>query len=164
MKVQPEPVDAVVLAREAALLVEPLIHEKGLTFTLHAPDDRIRLVTDPGLLKQILVNLLNNAMKFTDAGEISLDVAQDGQDLYCTVRDTGIGIAPDQLERIFEPFHQVLRDGRQPLEGTGLGLTVSRRLARLLGGDVTVESKLGEGSRFTVRCPLRMPPSPQRPD
>lgn len=161
IEVRHESIDAGALAREAATLVEPLVHQKGVAFTLHVPDDPIELETDPGLFKQILINLLNNAMKFTDAGEIRLVLEVDGKDLLCTVQDTGIGIPPDQLQRIFEPFHQADADGKRPTEGTGLGLTVSRRLARLLGGDLTVQSRPGEGSTFTVRCPLRPPHRPQ---
>lgn len=155
IEVRHEPVNGAALARDAATLVEPLVHQKGLSFKLRVPDHPIELETDPGLFKQILINLLNNAMKFTDTGEIGLVLEEDGKDLICAVHDTGIGIPPEQLQRIFEPFQQVDADRKQPTDGTGLGLTVSRRLARLLGGDLTVQSKPGEGSRFTVRCPLR---------
>lgn len=155
IEVRHEPVDAAALARDAAMLVEPLAQQKGLSFTLHVSDDPMELETDPRLFKQILINLLTNAVKFTDAGEIRLTLEGDAKDLLCTVQDTGIGIPQDQLQRIFEPFQQVDADGKRPTEGTGLGLTVSQRLARMLGGDLTVQSKPGEGSRFTVHCPLR---------
>jgi signal transduction histidine kinase len=155
MEVHPETIDVVALVREAALLVGPLLQKEGLSFQLRAPDHVIEVRTDPALLKQVLINLLNNAIKFTDRGQISLDIEADTTNFYCAVRDTGVGIPADQLERIFEPFHQVQHDQARPLEGTGLGLAVSRRLIRLLGGDITVQSRPDEGSTFTVRCPLR---------
>ena len=109
---------------------------------------------DPDRTRQILVNLLNNAVKFTETGgSVGLTVLASADDFVdITVWDTGVGIPADQQERIFESFHQAGAGiMSSPRDGTGLGLTISRQLARMMGGDVTVESKPGQGSRFTLR-------------
>jgi len=114
------------------------------------------IVTDPTKLRQILMNLLANAIKFTEAGEVELSARRtrdDGRDLVTfTVRDTGIGIAPDKLPLLFREFSRV-HDPADGFGGTGLGLALSRRYARLLGGDISVESEPGRGSRFTLQLP-----------
>ena len=109
---------------------------------------------DPDRTRQILVNLLNNAVKFTEhGGSVGIDVEMDtGEFVDITVWDTGVGVPPDQLDSIFESFHQVGAGVMTtPREGTGLGLTISRQLARMMGGDVFVDSAPGRGSRFTLR-------------
>jgi signal transduction histidine kinase len=98
-------------------------------------------------------NLVSNAVKFTETGSVNVDLTTDGDHYLLRVQDTGIGIAPEHWERIFKPFSQVGDAGR-PTEGTGLGLSVTRQLARLLGGDATVTSSLGQGSAFSVRLPV----------
>ena len=131
--------------------------------------DRVRVVTevDPALppvttdrdkLKQILLNLLSNAAKFTDEGVIRIAAWRAGDTLILAVSDTGIGIPPEALGYIFEEFRQVDMSSTRVHGGTGLGLTIVRRLARLLGGEVTVESDLGKGSTFTVTLPLAVEP------
>ena len=147
-------VDPVQLAESAMALVEPLVRSKGLELRLTVVDAPPRLCSDAAKLRQVVLNLLSNAVKFTPKGEIAVEVRGEGDAVLWTVADTGIGIAPDALDRIFEPFQQLGpgRAGRAP--GTGLGLSVARQLARLLGGDVSVESVPGSGSRFTVRVPV----------
>ena len=115
------------------------------------------MVTDPGKLRQALVNLLGNAVKFTDRGAVRLRVEVDGAtDTVCfEVQDTGLGIAPAHLERVFESFWQADQGLSRRAGGLGLGLHVTRELVRLLGGDVTVQSDLGAGSRFVIRLPRR---------
>ena len=113
------------------------------------------VMADPSRTRQILVNLLGNAVKFTEpGGSIGVEAREAGDDVEITVWDTGIGIPDDQHDRIFESFHQLNSDLLiGPAEGTGLGLTISRQLARLMGGDNTVDSERGRGARFTVRLP-----------
>ena len=128
------------LAREVAEMIQPMAERKGLAFRVSTSGDSFPLESDPGRLRQILLNLLGNAVKFTDRGEIELSVARDSDDMVVfTVRDTGVGIAPADQERIFEPFIQATAAAPGVAGGTGLGLAVSRNLARLLGGDLIVE-------------------------
>ncbi|HEX8695926.1 MAG TPA: CHASE domain-containing protein [Longimicrobium sp.] len=143
--------------REVVAIVEPLAAGKRLAFRAPERVEPERLVTDARKLRQVLVNLLGNAVKFTQAGEIGFQVCEADGWVEFRVRDTGIGIAPDDLERIFEPFRQVDDATTRVAGGTGLGLAVSRHLARMMGGDVEVISALGEGSVFTLRLPLRVP-------
>ena len=151
-----EPIDARTLVVEAAELVEPLIASKGLTLDVDAPADACRLDTDVTKVRQILLNLLTNAAKFTDHGTIGCRVSAEPAIVVFEVGDTGRGIPPDDLARVFEPFWQG-DAGRARPEGAGLGLSVSRRLARLLGGDITVRSTPGRGSTFTLSLPRATP-------
>ena len=155
--VEPEEVDLLALAGEVSAIIEPLAAEKGLDFAVPERVEPPVLVTDPRKLRQILVNLLGNAVKFTREGRVAFEVEPDGGHVHLRVRDTGIGISPADLEVIFEPFRQVDSTKTRHAGGTGLGLSVSRKLARLLGGDVTVESRMGEGSVFTISLPLSRP-------
>ena len=107
-------------------------------------------------LRQILLNLLSNACKFTKQGEVALrarKVANGRNWIELSVSDSGIGMTPEQLSRLFEEFSQADATTAQKFGGTGLGLAISRKLARMMGGDVTVTSELGKGSVFTVRLP-----------
>ena len=123
------------------------------------------LETDVQRVQQILKNLLSNALKFTEQGEVTLTVEGDAAEVRFVVRDTGIGISPSQFELIFEAFRQADGTTNRKYGGTGLGLSISRDLARLLGGDLTVASEPGHGSAFTLRLPRvykaqAQPPSP----
>ena len=147
-------VDLGSLAREAAELVEPVVETHGLRFRVVVPAAGEVVHTDARKVRQILLNLLANAARFTPAGgEVALTAARENGWAEFTVRDTGVGIAPEHHDSIFEPFWQVEQKLTRRAGGTGLGLSVSRRLARLLGGDVTVASALGAGSVFAVRIP-----------
>ncbi|MDP9348187.1 MAG: ATP-binding protein [Gemmatimonadota bacterium] len=143
--------DAGALARDAVSLLEPRAAAKGLALRVTVPDAPIEIDTDAKMLRQILLNLLSNAVKFTDEGEVELrlELAEAGR-FVASVRDTGIGIAPEDQARAFEPFEQVDASMTRRQQGTGLGLGVSRQLARLLGGELTCESELGLGSTFTL--------------
>ena len=149
-----ERADAAVLAREAAAIAEPLAAARGLALRLELPEHAVAALTDPSKVRQILVNLLSNAVKFTEKGSVELSVGSDDRTVRFDVRDTGIGIAPDYVEKIFDPFWQVEQTQTRRVGGSGLGLSVVRRLARMLGGDVTVRSTPGDGSTFSLILPL----------
>ena len=154
-------IDVPGVLEDAMSLVRPLAGARDLALELMlppAPDgEPLRIVTDELKLRQILVNLLGNAVKFTDHGSITLAARLDGDDVVFTVRDTGIGIPLEHQERVFEPFWQVEQAASRRVGGTGLGLSVTRRLAHLLGGDVTVRSEVGVGTTFDVRLPRVAP-------
>ncbi len=150
---RPEPTDMAALAREVAAMLQPRATERGLELELDLPQHAVRIETDAAKVRQILSSLLSNAIKFTDQGEIRLRLEQRGGDVLVDVQDAGVGIAPEHHERIFEPFWQVEPSRTRSRDGTGLGLSVARRLARLLGGDVLVRSAPGVGSTFTLRLP-----------
>jgi signal transduction histidine kinase len=141
--------------REVTDSFEPLVDRPRVQLFVDADTDLPRVVTDRDKLKQILLNLVSNAVKYTDDGTISVCAeAVDGR-LRVDVSDTGAGIPADELGKIFDEFHRADGPVSSPRPGTGLGLTISRRLARTLGGDVTVESSLGVGSTFTLDLPLQ---------
>jgi len=134
--------------------VEPQLREKDLHFTMAHDIPDAQACGDVDKVRQILINLLSNAIKFTPiGGSIELQCHDDEKMLYSCVVDTGTGIPADKLEAIFEPFVQVNRDYASKHEGTGLGLSISRDLARRMGGDLTVESELGKGSKFVLSLP-----------
>lgn len=146
-----ETVDAAgVLASSADLFVERAA-EKGLKLEIDIPADLPSVVGEPTRLRQVLVNLLGNAIKFTESGGVTLRAYADDAEVRVEVSDTGIGIATDKLERIFERFEQGDPGIAKRFGGTGLGLAISRRLAEQMGGTVDVRSEPGEGSTFTVR-------------
>ena len=147
------PVEVARVTREAGALVEPVVAAKGLRFSLQVPNEQATFTSDTAKVRQILVNLLSNAIKFTDQGEIVLESRLENGQVVFEVRDTGIGIAPENRERVFETFWQVDQTATRKAGGAGLGLSVSRRLARALGGDLSVESELGKGSRFRFWLP-----------
>ena len=134
-------------------MVTPQATQKGLTLASRPCADDCHVRADEQKLDQILLNLLTNAVKFTEAGTITLECELDGDRVLIHVRDTGPGIAAEHLTTIFEPFVQVGRKLSSMSEGVGLGLAISRELARGMGGDLTVISALGEGSTFTVELP-----------
>ncbi|RCJ27242.1 hybrid sensor histidine kinase/response regulator [Nostoc minutum NIES-26] len=130
--------------------------EKGLLFTSKIHPKADICIADARRIKQMLLNLLTNAVKFTPAGRVSLEVKKVPEGITFTVADTGIGIDSNQFQFLFEPFKQLDSRLNRQYEGTGLGLALTRKLARLHGGDVTVVSTLGEGSEFTLFLPDRM--------
>jgi signal transduction histidine kinase len=177
MEMHPEPVDLRPFVLDVASEFEALIGERGLNLSLAIGGSLPRVRTDPTHLRQIIVNLLGNAVKYTPTGGIAVrarvidernaghvvgapshaGAPQGGQAwVALQIADSGIGIAPADLARVFEEFEQVNAGprGDSMQRGTGLGLPISRRLARLLGGDITIESELGKGSTFTVWIPV----------
>ena len=146
------------MLRSAVGFVEPMAAAKKISLTIKLPDEEIVLRTDPGKVMQIVVNLLGNAVKFTDRGGVTLRAETRNGAAIVDVIDTGLGIAPEHIQQVFEPFWQVEQAITRRTGGTGLGLSVSRRLALMLNGDVTVSSTVGEGSKFTLILPLEPPP------
>jgi signal transduction histidine kinase len=139
---------------ELESLVAPQLQQKQLNYEYNCCDPLYTAYTDPDRLQQILLNLLSNAIKFTPpGGKIRVDCAPTKDRMRVKVTDSGIGIPPDKLEQIFEPFIQLARGQTAGAVGTGLGLSISRDLARAMGAELTVESKLDEGSTFILSLP-----------
>jgi CheY-like chemotaxis protein/anti-sigma regulatory factor (Ser/Thr protein kinase) len=139
---------------EVATTVRPLLEQHGNRFELVAAPDLGRMRTDVTRLRQVLLNLLSNASKFTEQGAITLAVTREASEMVFQVRDTGIGMTPEQMGRLFQAFAQADASTSSKYGGTGLGLAISRRFCQMMGGDVTVDSAPGRGSTFTVRLPL----------
>ena len=139
----------------AVAVLEPLALDKGLALRLTEPDAPMPLHTDGEMIRRILVNLGANAIKFTDAGYVEISAIPEGDHVNFAVRDTGIGIAASDVPRLFRPFTQLDSGVTRRFGGTGLGLYISQRLALLLGGALSVDSVVGEGSVFTLRIPAR---------
>jgi signal transduction histidine kinase len=161
-----EEVDLSGLLRDAAALLTPMAESKGLALSLVVPDEPIVFPTDPGKFRQMVFNLAANAVKFTTAGEVRLSLGEESDGVVLRVSDTGIGIDPQDSEHLFESFWQARGPAVRHVAGTGLGLGITRDIARFLGGDVAVESTPGHGSTFTVRLPRprsdRNPPELER--
>jgi signal transduction histidine kinase len=163
MGVEPQSVNVGALVDAVATVIEPMASAKRLHVDVVVSRDVPELHTDPGHVRQILLNLVANAVKFTERGTITIVARRRDADLgdgvVVIVEDTGIGIAREDQERIFQEFEQVRPSGRgDSLErGTGLGLAIARKLARLLGGDVEVRSAPGAGSRFMLSLPRSSP-------
>ena len=142
------------LVRAVVSTAEPLAYQKGLALRWSAPSSPIRLTNDIDKVRQVLAHLVGNAIKFTDAGEVALSVEQRGAEAHFMVTDTGIGIAADDLGRLFKPFVQLDGGLTRRHGGTGLGLHIAQRLTALLGGRIDVASEPRRGSRFTLVLPL----------
>jgi len=142
---------------DAASLVQPMAADKHLEFVVELLDEDQAIQTDSTKLRQMLVNLLSNGIKFTDKGEVRLGCAINNGVLEVRIADTGVGIAAENIEDVFEPFWQAEQTATRKTSGTGLGLSVTRKLARLLGGDVTVASRMGAGTTFLLTLPMKAP-------
>jgi signal transduction histidine kinase len=149
---QPEMVDGAAIARGVVELFEPQAATKQLSLHASAPETAM-LFTDATKLRQILINIVGNAMKFTESGAVTVSVQQEGERVTFSVTDTGPGMTGDDLERIFDPFTQLDQSLTRSKGGTGLGLPVSRKLAHLLGGDLHVNSVPGQGTTFSLWLP-----------
>jgi two-component system CheB/CheR fusion protein len=156
-----EPLELSQAVQAALEISQPAIDQGRHQLTVTLPAEPLRLVADKVRLTQVFANLLNNAAKFTDpGGKISLTAWREGDEALVAVRDTGVGIAPEQLPRVFEMFAQVQREGARGVGGLGIGLTMARSLVDLHGGSIGVASEgPGHGSEFMVRLPLA-PPAP----
>ncbi|QNE30857.1 hypothetical protein F1C10_01980 [Sphingomonas sp. NBWT7] len=153
MTIEEAPADVRRTIVEAARMWEDQARAKGLSFTLDLSEGPAWVVTDPTRLRQIVFNLLSNAVKFTAAGTINVKGTIDGDRWRLSVADTGIGIAPDKHELIFEAFRQADAGTTRQFGGTGLGLSICRNLSRAMGGDVSVTSREGEGATFVLDLP-----------
>nr|WP_246845911.1 HAMP domain-containing protein [Bdellovibrio sp. ZAP7] len=156
MPVTPKIVEIAEVKEYLEQTFRPVAEHKGLEFVITAtPNLPKTMVTDENRLHQILKNLLSNAFKFTDKGHVTLDVKHESGNIVYRVTDTGIGIPADKQKLIFEAFQQADGTTSRKYGGTGLGLTISREIARLLGGVISVESTPGQGSSFTLTLPVK---------
>jgi signal transduction histidine kinase len=138
------------------VLVSPQATAKQLPLRVRASEGLGQFVGDERRFEQVLLNLLSNAIKFTDSGEVTLVAERRADDtLQLQVCDTGIGIGPDDLQSLFQPFKQLESGLARRHEGTGLGLAISRRLTELMGGQIAAASEWGKGSTFTVTLPVQ---------
>jgi signal transduction histidine kinase len=158
MNLNPETFTAHEVLEEVTSITSTLASEKNLAlFIMDEADKDVKIYADRTRLRQVMINLVNNAIKFTETGNISLNLAPiSGARILITVKDTGIGIPPDKLEPIFQEFTQVDASSTRKAGGTGLGLPISRRLVEMHGGRLWAESTgiPGEGSTFFVELPI----------
>jgi signal transduction histidine kinase len=147
------------ILEEVRQQVTPQAAAKGLRLRIDPPGELLSILGDELGIYQILLNLVGNAVKFTETGEVHLQATAVGSEVVITVRDTGIGIASEDLAQIFKPFRQAGRGMTRRYEGAGLGLAIVQQLVDQQGGRIHVTSQLGEGSTFTVTLPVAPLPS-----
>jgi two-component system, sensor histidine kinase and response regulator len=167
LEVEAEPFDLRASLEKTARVLRPLADKRGLALELQIAAEVGTLTSDRRRVEQVLMNLVSNAIKFTEQGSVTVACSGNEAEVEIQVRDTGIGIRAEDLGVLFQPFRQVDAGTARKYEGTGLGLSISKRMVELLGGRIQVESVWGEGSTFTVSLPLtgRQPPSvPALPD
>ena len=156
LDVRPEQIHVKRMVDQLTSVFQPVATQKKLELQFRiTPNTPATIESDPTRLNQVIRNLLSNALKFTEAGGVSLEISATRDQIKFAVRDTGIGIAPSQHQLIFEAFRQADGASTRKFGGTGLGLSISRDLARLLGGDLSVASAVGKGSTFTLVLPMR---------
>ena len=154
------PVDVAEQIQAVVGSVRWMLTTKSLELVLEVGEGLPAIVTDRGKLNHVLVNLLGNAAKFTpEGGRITIAAGRRGETLAISIEDTGVGIAPEELGRVFDAFRQVDGGDERRFGGIGLGLSIARRLTELLAGEITVSSELGRGSRFTITLPLEATPA-----
>jgi len=162
LEIHAEPFDLRASLEKVTALVKPMADKKGLALRVVLPPDVEPAVNDRMRVEQVLLNLLNNAVKFTERGTVTLTLETEPgmlrtprSALRISVTDTGIGIKPEDMEKIFQPFRQIDSGLTRQHDGTGLGLTICRHLANLMGGEISAKSTWGEGSVFTFVLPLK---------
>ena len=143
------------IVESVVMTLAPIAHEKGLEMNLSLPPERCYANVDHGILSRVLNNLIDNAIKFTEKGSIDVSLKREDGRVLIVISDTGVGIESEFLEHVFDPFTQESSGLDRTHQGSGLGLTVSRRLLQLMGGSITVESLKGRGSSFTISLPGR---------
>jgi signal transduction histidine kinase len=164
-----ETFDVSQMLRDVVMTVEPLVAKNANTLSVQGAETIGTMYSDVTRVKQSVLNLLSNACKFTEHGSITLTVARQLRDdrpwLCLQVRDTGMGMSPEQLGRLFQPFTQADASTARKYGGTGLGLVITQRFCHMLGGNMTVESTPGQGSTFTIHLPMSgetLPPPGQQ--
>ncbi len=150
-----EEVDLKALAEQTMRIFDTQAKEKNLALTFESPADLPPVYADPFKVEQVLINLLDNAIKYTDKGAVSLVLGRSDRSVTISVHDTGIGMPKEKLSRIFERFYVIDKSRSRKTGGTGLGLSIVKHIALLHGGEVTVESAPGAGSHFHIRLPIR---------
>jgi signal transduction histidine kinase len=135
--------------------IKPMADKKGIGLITEVNPARIMLVGDRRRMEQILLNLLNNAVKFTDQGQVKVESRVENDRLVTLVSDSGIGIKPEDIDSLFKPFRQIDTGLTRHYEGTGLGLSICKRLIELMRGEITVQSEPGKGSVFSFTLPLK---------
>ncbi len=153
LEVETKPFNACDSIEKVVRLVKPLAEKKGLDLRVELSPEVGELIGDRRRFEQILINLMNNGLKFTEQGGVRVECAVDGSNLVTRVVDTGIGIKPDDMQKLFQAFQQIDVGLTRSHEGTGLGLSICKRLVEKLGGRIWVESKWGVGSVFTFSLP-----------
>jgi signal transduction histidine kinase len=162
-------VDVAAVLREVSNTVQPLARQQGNVLEIDCPEHARMAYADLSKFRQSVLNLVNNALKFTERGRVSLAVNRlrdaGGEWVEVHVSDTGIGIGREHLGKLFQPFSQVDGSATRKYDGTGLGLAISKKFCQMMGGDITVESQVGRGSRFSIRVPAgREGEQASRPD
>jgi signal transduction histidine kinase len=147
-----EIVDLTKLGEEVVKKFENQFKEKGLEFTYEIQENT-KIRGNYFLLEDVLINLLENAMKYTESGRVSLKIFKDEKYAYIEVEDTGKGIREENIDKIFEPFYREDRSRNENVKGTGLGLTITKRIVDMHSGEIKVESKPGAGTKFTLKFP-----------
>lgn len=153
--VQPSRVSVQELVAGVTAIAEPMAAEKGIDFIVRTPEGLPTVDTDPAKAQHVLLNLLSNAIKFTERGGVTLNADLQGRDVVFRVRDTGIGIPPEHVHQVFTPFWQGERADTRRSGGAGLGLSLARRIARMLGGDVRIPDSGGDGTTVEFRLPAQ---------
>ena len=157
MEIEKKDFQIIILLKDVIELLEPLFKEKSIKYEISLETkDQLIVYSDAAKIRQILINIIGNAIKFTEPeGRIEIKVSQNGNDFDISIKDTGCGIIDEQQKKIFNIFHQVNSSYNSEInKGTGLGLTLVQCLVELLGGSITLKSKIGEGSTFTIRLPI----------
>jgi CheY-like chemotaxis protein/anti-sigma regulatory factor (Ser/Thr protein kinase) len=155
MSILPEETDPAVLVEEAVNTARSLVEARGLALYTQIEPNLPKLWVDPTRIRQVLFNLLNNAARFTECGSVTVSVCPQNDGVQFSVADTGMGIGPEEIPRIFTEFHQADSTTRRRHGGAGLGLAISRRFVELHGGRIWVESQLGKGSTFFFNLPAK---------
>jgi signal transduction histidine kinase/DNA-binding response OmpR family regulator len=161
MELYLEHFDVATMVRDTVATIQPLVEQNANKLQVDCQDDESTMHADLTKVRQALFNLLSNACKFTDQGTITLNVSEEPINgspwLRFRVSDTGIGMTPEQMDKLFQAFSQADASTTREYGGTGLGLAISRKFCQMMGGDITVESVFGEGSTFTIRLPAEVP-------